>query len=238
MSHLHRFYAPSLEAGAARLALPPDEAHHAAQVARVRAGDEAELFDGLGTVAQARVLEVTRRDVVLSVESWEQMPLPAPGLTLAVAWLHRDKAIEHVIVHGTEVGVRRFVFFRSAHSQKAPKENPKWTRWAVEACKQCGRAWLPEFELRSGIDDVLAEGWGRPVVAAMEGPHEPLRGVAENGDVVLFIGPEGDFTVEELALLGGCGAAPISLGETTFRSEVAGVLAATLFAHAWGRLGV
>ena len=237
MAHLHCFFIPEDTPGTGEIALPAEEAHHALRVVRLREGDAVVLFDGQGRELHGRVAACTKRDVYISVERAERHPLPTPALTLAVAWLHKDKAIEEIIRRGTELGVHTFQFFRAAHSEQAPRMGKKWERLAVEACKQCGRRWLPEFVVVDDLEEVLEAAAPDRLIAAMDEEPIPIADALSGQEVTLLIGPEGDFTDAETAAALAAGFRPISLGATTFRTEVAAVVGATLVQYHMGRLG-
>jgi 16S rRNA (uracil1498-N3)-methyltransferase len=218
--------------------LPEEEAHHALRVARLREGDPVLLFDGAGREFDARLTRVSKREAWVQIEGARRVPEPMPRMQLIQAWLHRDKCIEEIILRGTELGVARFVFFRAGHSEKAPKVQDKWRRIAVESCKQCGRLWLPEFEVADDLAAALNGVEGRILIAAMDRPPVSLREAVGSGeDLALVVGPEGDFTAAEMDLALARGAYPISLGTTVFRAEVAATLFATIVAYELGRLG-
>lgn len=219
------------------IALPPDEAHHAARVARVRVGEEVELFDGCGRRIRGAVSSVSKRDVSVEVRSDETTPEPGQRLTLLQAWLHRDKNIETVVRRGTEIGVRRFCFFRAQRSEKKPRMNDKWRRIAIEACKQCGRLWVPEFEVVDSFAAALDGPHERLLIATSELPPVPMKEAVCGEAIALAVGPEGDFAAEELELARSRDAIPISLGTATYRSEAAAILACSLILYEMGGLG-
>lgn len=194
------------------------------------------LFDGRGREWTGSVARCTRREVEVAVESVREVPPPSPALTLAVGRPNLDKSMEFIVRHGTELGVARFVFFHGARSQKPPKHNEKWNRLAIECCKQSGRLWLPEFHTAESLDAVLDAAAGLVLMAAIEGPYEPLSIVRGAAALTLLVGPEGDFTGEETALACARGARLISLGPHVLRTEVAAVVAATLVQYEAGYL--
>jgi len=238
MSHLHRFHVAPEALSAERIDLPAHEAHHALRVARVRVGDTVSLFDGTGGEVSGPVAKADRDGVAVSVETRRQESPAQDGLTLAQAWLNREKSVERIILRGTELGVTRFVFFRGDHSERGPRRNDKWNRFAVEACKQCGRLFLPEFVLQDDLTAALGAVEGDALLATIEPPHVPLASaLAERNHALVAIGPEGDFSEAELAAAERAGAARVSLGEATLRSEIAAVTAVTLIQYERGQLG-
>jgi 16S rRNA (uracil1498-N3)-methyltransferase len=238
MAHRYRFHVPGLQAEPGEtVALPEEEAHHAQRVARVRPGDAVALFDGAGTEWAGRVAEMGKRAVSVAVADRRETARPARRLTLGVAWVRREKLLEFAVRHGTELGVDRFLFFAAARSEKAPRMDPRWERIAVEVCKQSGRLWLPSFEVVDTFGAAL-DGAGQLALATQDRPPAPLaEAMGAEGDVALLVGPEGDFTEEELAAAEAAGATPVSLGTATLRAEVAAVTLAVLAAYELGRLG-
>ena len=237
MPHLHRFHQPDPPAGPL-VNLSPDEAHHALRVLRVRPGDGVELFDGRGNAWSATVAQTTRTDVTVEITGGNFTPRPAPELVLAQAWLHRESVMDDLIREVTVLGVAGICFFRAAHSEKVPKSSSKWNRLMVEACKQCGRRWLPEITIQPSLAAARATfPAARWVVAAMEGPHVPLSAVEGGETVVYAVGPEGDFSPAELSALREGGALCVSLGDYTLRSEAAAMAGVTLIQHHLGHIG-
>jgi len=237
MPHLHRFHVSEVELRADRISLPEAEVHHALRVARVRVGDRVALFDGQGREATCEVVEAGPDAVTVSVETRREKPKPLRQLTLGQAWLNREKSIEPIVSRGTELGVARFVFFEGEHSERAPRLNEKWGRLAVESCKQSGRLWLPGFELADDLAGVVAAAGGRVLIATKDREAVPLKeALGGGGDVLVVIGPEGDFSEAEIQTAVEAGAVPISLGAYTLRSEVAATLAISLIQYELGEL--
>lgn len=237
MPHLHRFYIHPATPGTGEVVVGGDEAHHALHVLRVRPGDSVVLFDGHGREVTGEVASLTRREVVVQVIEERITPPPRFRLTLLQAGLHREKSTDFVIQHGTELGVARFVFFRAQHSERKPVLSEKWQRAAIEACKQCGRLWLPEFSIVGGLEDAVSEAGGPVLIATKDLHAAPLRTALDGSSVAVLVGPEGDFTDEEIAVAVGAGVTPICLGNATFRSEVAAVVAVALIQYELGELG-
>lgn len=228
MPHTYRFHVPPENLTGALVTLPGDEAHHAAHVVRANPGDAVELFDGQGHECVGTIESMNRREVRVAVGTERFVPPPSVRVTLFQAWLLREKSLEFLIQHGTEIGVSRFVFFRGGHSGRPPQVNDKWQRIAIEACKQCGRSWAPTFAAYPGLAAALD---AEPMPLLIATPHRepvPLRQAVQHPETGIIIGPEGDFTDDELALAASRDATPISLGSATYRAEVAAVLAAAL----------
>jgi len=242
MAHVHRFYIPPGSEAGFEIPLPPDEAHHAVHVVRVRSGERVVLFDGQGREIEGSVSRLTHREVFILPDAERRVPAPTVQVALLQAWLLREKSIEHLIRHGTEIGISQFCFFRARHSEKAPRLSARWQRYAIEACKQCARSWLPTFQVVADLNAALDLVRGPLLIATQSFAPVPiaeaLRGVRETcSSITLLAGPEGDFSPEELQLASDHAAIPVSLGAATYRSEVAATLAASLILYELGSLG-
>jgi 16S rRNA (uracil1498-N3)-methyltransferase len=224
-----------VEADTATLAGP--EAHHALHVVRVQHEDPVILFDGMGRELKGRIADRTRHEVTVEVDEARNVQPELRALTLLQASLLRDKSIEELIRRCTEIGVGHFVFYPSERSERPPKLSDKWRRWAIESCKQCGCLWLPEFAIAPDLGTALEGSWSALLVATGDREPVPLREAVEGDTVGLAIGPEGDFTSEELDVAKAHNARPISLGPATFRSEVAATVACALVRYELGCLG-
>jgi 16S rRNA (uracil1498-N3)-methyltransferase len=238
MGSPHRFYADIEESGVSGITLSPEESHHARRVLRVRDGEAAVVFNGRGAEWSGRIETPSKDRVAVAVEKTRREDEPAPPLTLAIGWLHREKLMGETIRRGVELGVSRFLFFPAARSEKAPAMNNRWQRFAIESCKQCGRLWLPVFEIADSFDAVLKNNTGGDLLLfTLSGETMPLPEALTGAPVTVLIGPEGDFTPEEQQAARDAGARPVSLGMMTFRSEVAAVVGVSLVQYELGRLG-
>lgn len=239
MGHPHRFYIPPETPSVEEVVLPAEEGRHALHVVRLRPGDRVVLFDGRGRELTGAIRRTTRREVVVAIENEQRVPPPRKSVALLQAALNREKTTETLIRRGTELGVARFCFFKGDHSDRAPRFTEKWRRVAIEACKQCRRAWLPQFEvapdLRAAVDNVPET----LLIATQHAEPTPLhQALADDPDgIAVLAGPEGDFSAEELGLARERGAVPVSLGRTTFRAEVAAAVVLALVFYELGELG-
>jgi 16S rRNA (uracil1498-N3)-methyltransferase len=238
MSHVHRFYVEPGVSLEGEVALSEQEAHHGLHVVRLRVGEAVALFDGAGREAIGVVSRVDKRALRVAVEGVREHARPADSLTLYQAWLNQEKSLEAVIRRGTELGVSSFCFFRGAHSERKPRGAKKWERFAIESCKQCGRVWLPSFSQADDMSSALAEAGGTKLIATRDRPPVALREALNGADQAsCFIGPEGDFSADEVERAVSAGAKPISLGPHTLRSEVAAATASILILYEMGLIG-
>jgi 16S rRNA (uracil1498-N3)-methyltransferase len=236
---MHRFYLPPEHCAGAALRLHGREAHHALRVLRVKYGELVAVLDGIGNEFLCTVENCSRDAVTLSVSLKHFTPSPACPVTLLVA-VPKGKIIEDIIQKSVELGARRIVPLLtervSTHldAEAAADKRDKWQQVAVEAIKQCGALWLPKIEMPVTIEQFLAcpERFDFSLVGSLQTerrhPREWFQEFqTKHGrrpqSAAVWIGPEGDFTLDELKAIEAGGALPITLGALTLRVETAAV---------------
>lgn len=236
---MHRFYLPPSDCSSSTLLLKGAEAHHASRVLRVRPGERVTVLDGAGGEFHCDVEEVTKREVTLRVAERRGHPALLWSVTLFLA-IPKGKIIESVIEKATELGAARIVPLLTDRvttrldAEDAAEKGGKWQRVAVEAIKQCGAAWLPKVEAPVMLREYLTRGerFDLALVGALQGevrhPREVFREFETKPGtspcrLAVWIGPEGDFTSEELSAIQAAGAKAITLGPLVLRVETAAI---------------
>jgi 16S rRNA (uracil1498-N3)-methyltransferase len=236
---MHRFYLSPERCAGNSLRLDGREAHHALKVLRVKYGELVAVLDGNGNEFLCTVENCSRDAVTLSVSLKNFAPAPPYSITLLVA-IPKGKIIESIIQKSVELGARRIVPLLTERvvshldGESADHKREKWRHVAIEAIKQSGAARLPEIESPLTIEQFLArtEKFDLSLVGSLQKerrhPREIFREFEKlNGrlpqSVGVWIGPEGDFTLDELKTIQNSGAFPISLGNLVLRVETAAV---------------
>jgi len=226
------WYFSSLPLASGRFTLSGEEARHLTRVARKRPGDEVELFDGNGTVAQAVIESLRKDEVVLDIKSAQKSPRPQGlSITLAVGIVSAD-SLSDSLHSSVPSGIDKFVPLVTERSQwgHRAKDTDKLVerlkRVAVAACKQCECPYLPECVEPATVDELLtAPPWDAIVIASLApGARDALTVFLElrascAKSVLLLVGPEGDFTEVEHNLALGKGALPARIDPYILRTE-------------------
>lgn len=226
----HRFYVPQpLESGS-RVELPDRVHQQVTRVFRLRPGDEVVLFDGRDIDYRAKLVVVRPSHVVAEIVTAQPArPLPKPPITLLAALLRHDH-FDLVVEKATELGVQRLVPLRTRRvvvrldDSTARNRLARWQRIAIEASEQCGRGTLPAIDSPCTLDEALRRSAGHRRVVLWEAVHAPSiaqDSFAPDEPVALFVGPEGGWSEDEIALLCAQGATPRSLGPLILRAETA-----------------
>ena len=238
---MHRLLVPSETLSLARAMLPPAAARHL-KVLRPKSGEQIELFDGQGRMRTY----ACSADGLEAVGETRCVPPPSVRLTL-FACVTKGSRWDWTIEKAVELGVARIVPVLSARSivrlsaAERPAKAERWRRIAEDAARQSDAAWLPEVLPAVDFPEalVLVKACRRVFVGALAEPPPPplwtaLADCADKfakGDYGLFVGPEGDFTPEELASLVAI-ATPVSFGPTVLRAETAAIFGLSVLAAA------
>jgi 16S rRNA (uracil1498-N3)-methyltransferase len=250
-----RFYAPpaAFAPDGAEVVLSREESAHLINVLRLRVGDEAFVFDGMGrefrcTVAEAGGRNATAR-LTVGAEVAAQRPESSLRLTLAVALLKGEK-FDTVVQKATELGVVRVVPVVTARAdvrlqagRDASARSTRWQRLALEAAKQSGRAFVPVVAAPLSLPDLLTDGGlaGGARLFFTERGGRSLRetisdAAAWPSGLTALTGPEGGWADEELAQAGAAGWQLITLGGRILRAETAAIVVSALLQHLCGDL--
>jgi 16S rRNA (uracil1498-N3)-methyltransferase len=247
---MHRFYLPPQLGDENRLQLEGREAHHALKVLRLQPGESVSVLDGAGHEFLCTIESVSRQALSLAVREKKFTHAPACPITLLVA-VPKGKIIENIIQKSVELGAHRIVpllterVVMQLDDEGSEQKREKWQQVAVEAIKQCGAGWLPTIEAPQSIANFLAQGdpIELPLVGALASPRRhPQECFKEfqkqHGrhprSAGFWIGPEGDFTPEELQVILESGALPVTLGSLTLRVETAAIYGLSILNYELG----
>ena len=244
---MQRFHLPPDQCQAPTLILPEREAHHAHHVLRLRRGDGVVVLDGAGREMACEVDEIARRALKLKVREVKTIP-PLPYRIALIQAIPKGKLFDTIVQKATELGASRIVPLLServtARLDDAQSLNKveHWRQTAIESIKQCGSAWLPRIDAPLSPAEFLAqsEAFDLALVGSLQpGSRHPRALLREFQarhkrrplTVAVWVGPEGDFTVNELDAIQGSGAQPITLGPLVLRSDTAAVYCLSVLSY-------
>jgi 16S rRNA (uracil1498-N3)-methyltransferase len=240
-----------LERIAEDLVVLADEDHkYLTRVLRLAVGDTVVLFDGKSVEATARISRVGPRALELRIEERRPvLPIDRPHVTLIQALAKGDK-LDLVVQKSTELGLARFIPVTSeravqrldAGAMQALSRRTRWQKIAREAARQSGRLDIPEVEHVTALQTALAASPKDALKLMLwEGARQTsLRTVLPAQppqQIVIAIGPEGGFTVDEVETARQAGFVAAGLGPRVLRTETAALVTLAILGYALGDLG-
>jgi 16S rRNA (uracil1498-N3)-methyltransferase len=220
-----------LESG--EVPLSPEESRHLSQARRAGLGAEVMVLNGRGDRGRGELIRGDKKAAAVRIDSVERCAPSQPGLTLYVGGL-KQAAWDEVLRYAGELGVDRLVWLQSDHAvaelkkDRVEEKRARWRDKLIQSLKQCGNPFLPELAVCFSVEESLAEteteGEGVRLVAALRGEPAPIgKALAARGegDIRVWIGPEGDFSEREYGWFAAAGVRPVSLGPRILRAETA-----------------
>lgn len=212
--------------------------HHLIRVVRHKKGDTVIIFDQRGFEYSAEIEEISSKNIKLKIrEKFENAPGNKIMLSIACAIPKKTK-MDDIVDKLTQLGVERIIPLRTERvivkfdPVKAEAKLKRWKKIVQEALRQSQRASMTLLAPITDIRDLLnaSVDYDLKLIPTLSGERKPLKTVMMNQsakNILVLIGPEGDFSQEEIKLAIGAGCIPISLGKSVLRVDTAAVSAAS-----------
>lgn len=230
MKEIRYFYVPDAPH---QSELPDEEAVHAVRVLRMAPGDEMMLMDGQGSFYKAKVTLATQKRCLYEiVESLPQERQWQGCVHLAIAPTKLMDRMEWLVEKATEVGLDALTFLNCQFSERQTVKLPRVEKIMVSAVKQSRKAYMPELSDMTPFKTFIEQHKeGRRYIAHCydEVPRvnlfDELRKGGSDEDALVMIGPEGDFSIDEVRMAVESGFVSVDLGKSRLRTETAGLSA-------------
>ncbi len=241
-----RFFAPKENIKGNLIYIDGQEARHILNVMRLMENDKVIVFDGTGKEYTGFVKQARPKSLTVKIISTRAPKVDTiPEITLAQAIPKKEK-MDYIVEKATELGVHSIIPLVSERtivrfeSDKAINRLARWKKIAIEAAKQCGRTDVPEIKdiqkFYNIIDDI-----NKFDLALMgyvsEGTVSLKEAVSDfkTGKIIVFIGPEGDFTPDEILMAKDTSCKFISLGKRVLKSDTAGLFVLSVLNYEFSR---
>lgn len=217
--------------------MPTEEALHALRVLRIKSGDEINLMDGVGNFYRAEVtLAATKRCLYEVKEVLPQQPAWHGHVHLAIAPTKVMDRIEWMAEKATEIGFDELSFLNCKFSERKTMRTVRLDKIVISAVKQSHKAWKPIVNQMVSFKEFIAQPRkGRKFICHCYEEFEKVDLMTElqklydeDADVTVLVGPEGDFSVDEVKLAIANGYESASLGTSRLRTETAGLMSVAM----------
>lgn len=213
--------------------LTPEESWHCTKVLRFKTGDEIGLIDGKGNFYEGQLSVVNEKKCVANITFGPRIQNKHPYyLHLAIAPTKNIDRMEWLVEKAVEIGVDEITFVRSKNSERTVIKEDRLIKIAESAVKQSLQAFIPKINPLTNFADILKTKADNKFIAHCEKETKKhLKNFdLKNKTSLVLIGPEGDFSVEEISQAKEAGFSEISLGENRLRTETAGLYVCNVFA--------
>ncbi len=227
---MHIFYQPDIQSNI----LSEEESLHAVKVLRLQVGDAIHIIDGVGGYYQAKITDAhpkcTAFQVVSTISEYGKRNYK---LHIAIAPTKNIDRFEWFVEKAVEVGVDEITPLLCRYSERKQLKLERLEKIIISAAKQSKKAYLPVLHPLTSFQDFIqrAHSSSKFIAHCYEEDKKDLKDlVDQSSDVLVMIGPEGDFSIEEIELALINDYQPVTLGDSRLRTETAGVVAAVIAA--------
>lgn len=222
------FYNPTIKEETTHLSFSKDESRHIVKVLRKSGGDQLQITNGKGWLFVAEITVADVKSCVATILSKSFQPPRNYKVHLAVAPTKLNDRYEWFLEKATEIGVDTITPIICDHSERKVIKNDRFEKILQSAMKQSLHYYLPELKEAVPFIDFISEAIdGQKFVAHCEDTERVSfkNSLEPQKDVLILIGPEGDFSTKEITLAIASGFKPVMLGNTRLRTETAAIVA-------------
>ncbi|GAB3425269.1 RsmE family RNA methyltransferase [Niabella aquatica] len=225
------FYIKNFNPVQRELILDEDNSRHVVQVLRMKTGDAMHLTDGNGYLLTAVITNDHKKHCEVSINFIEPKPKTDPEVTIAIGLTKNAARFEWFLEKAAELGVSRVIPLITKRTEKQKFKEERLQNILVSAMLQSQQAWLLQLQAPVIFDDFIhTEAFqavtNKYIAHCIESDKQSLQ--YQPAPSIILIGPEGDFTPEEITMALEKGYRPVTLGSTRLRTETAGMVAAAL----------
>lgn len=226
------FYKEDIAAGAEQVILDEDTSKHIVQVLRMQNGEQLQLTDGKGNLFTGVITDNNRKRCAVAILQTTNLQPQTRKISIAISLLKNTSRFEWFLEKATEIGVSEIIPLVCARTEKTAFKYDRMKSILVSAMLQSQQCWLPRLHEPAKFSELVpAALQQQKLIAHCEetGEKKQLSTLQPfSASTIILIGPEGDFTPEEIQLALGNNFSAATLGTTRLRTETAGVVAASL----------
>jgi 16S rRNA (uracil1498-N3)-methyltransferase len=222
---MHWFYCPHITRP--ECILDPEESRHCCSVLRLAKGDAIHLVDGKGGYYQAVIMYANSKATrVMITQAVSNNGKRFYRVHIAIAPPKNPERFEWFVEKATEIGIDEITPLLCKRSERHSVKTNRLEKIMIATLKQSKQAWLPALHPLQPFPSFLKEIAGDNVfIASQDADHTLAERYTKGTDAVILVGPEGDFTEEELAMAMSRGVQPVNMGSSVLRTETAGLVA-------------
>jgi len=222
---MNLFYIHALNVDATQIALSEEESKHACRVLRLKNGDLITLLDGVGGTYLAEIEDAHPKKCTVTIVKYEFEEKESKSIHIAIAPTKNMDRIEWFLEKTTELGIDEITLLLCRNSERKLIKEERLEKILVSAMKQSKRTYLPKLNLMVPFKDFVSQHPNAALAHCYENEKKSLNAVFQPNNYPILIGPEGDFSLDEIELAKKVGYDFVTLGKNRLRTETAGLYA-------------
>lgn len=225
---MRRFFVPDIDALQQVIQLPQEESKHISKVLRMQLGDKIEIVNGKGDLFEAEIILNHQKHCQVRITSHKHFDKDAFHIHIAIAPTKNMDRFEYFLEKSTELGIHEITPIICANSERKIIKNERLEKVLIAAMKQSKRLYLPKLNPLTRIEEFIKQHPPGLVAHCYNDQKNELSKTLASNNLPVLIGPEGDFSIDEIQELIKNNYLPITLGKTRLRTETAGLYACAL----------
>jgi 16S rRNA (uracil1498-N3)-methyltransferase len=222
---MNLFYIPAITADSKQIILSEEESKHACRVLRLKNGDLITLMDGVGGTYLAEIVDANPKRCAVSILNYEFKEKESKSIHIAIAPTKNMDRIEWFLEKTTELGIDEITLLLCKNSERKLVKEDRLEKILVSAMKQSKRTYLPKLNLMTSFKDFVNQYPQAALAHCYENEKKTLNAVFQPNNYPILIGPEGDFSLDEIEMAKKAGYDFVTLGNNRLRTETAGLYA-------------
>ena len=221
------FYEPSILSGQTSFTLNEISSKHCVQVLRMQENQRIDITNGMGYLFEATILTAHKKNTIVQIQSEKFIAAPSQKITLGIGLLKNLTRLEWLLEKATEMGVYEIMPLLCEHTLFEKFKLERFQNILQSAMIQSQQVWLPILDTPVKFKEAIQnQKQAQKLIAHCEdGNKTNIKEIEASADLLLFIGPEGDFSSTEIELALANNYQAIHLGPTRLRTETAALFA-------------
>ncbi len=224
------FYIEQIPVNQSSFILSEDTSKHIIQVLRMKQGEQLQLTNGKGEIITVEIISENKKAAEVNALSTSNIPPRTSNITIAISLIKNTNRFEWFLEKSTEIGISEIIPLICERTEKQHFRHDRMKNILISAMLQSQQAWLPVLHEPIKFKDIIKNSTHQKkyIAHCIEEEKKQLTNEAIKQSTIILIGPEGDFTKEEVEFAKQNNFIPVSLGDTRLRTETAAIVACVL----------
>lgn len=227
------FYQKEISLNNSIVILSEEASKHCIQVLRMKTGEQLQLTDGNGNLVTASILKADKKNCEAKIEETFFAQRETKKICIGISLLKNTPRFEWFLEKAAEIGISEIIPLLCKRTERQHFRFERMTNILISAMLQSRQTWLPVLQAQITFHDAVGSSLYRTKLIAhcVQGEKKSVAEIKDTDNAQILIGPEGDFTEEEIEFALKNNFLPVTLGNTRLRTETAGIVAATLLCN-------